>query len=540
MDVSPGGDTEFTKTTHLYLALRSIREVDRLLIKVKNRSQLLQSICDTLIKNRSYYNAWIVLVDESNRVLETVEAGLGDDFRPMRVRLERGVFTECGRRALAQDAVIVVDEPYDSCADCPLSNMYSGRSAMTVRLEHEGQVYGLLCVSIPRPFTVHEEEHELLREIAGDIAFGLSKISLEEELKENQQSFQDLVEHSSTGILIVQKGTIIYRNPEQERISGSFHGVGEKMDFDDVHPDDRAKVKQLYRKVISGKEKTVDTDLRIYPTGKMDSRANMKWVFFRASDIDYKGKKAVLINMIDITEAKELEQLVVVKDKMTSLGHIAAGVAHEIRNPLSGINIYLNTLESLLDESNNPEMIMRIIGQIQSASQKIESIIRRVIDFSKPSEPKLVLSDINGPTEEAIALSSVTMRKRGITIHKSLAAGLPQCYIDPTLIEEVVLNLINNAAEAMRNSDGEKLIMVSSKVENGFVSLRVSDSGPGIPPELRTKVLEPFYTTKKSGTGIGLSLCYRIITDHGGSLKVGQSKWLGAEFVVKLPTGGRK
>jgi PAS domain S-box-containing protein len=528
---------EENKTEHLYRALRSIREVDRLLIKEKDRSRLLQAICDTLIKNRSYYNAWIVYVDETGRVIETAEAGLGAHFEPMRERLRRGRFTECGRRALGRESVVVVDEPYDRCSDCPLSEMYSGRSAMTVRLENEGQVYGLLCVSLPRPFTANEEEHELLREIAGDIAYGLNKIALEEELRENRQSFQDLVENSSTGILIVQDGVVVYRNPVQETISGSFHDVGERLVFDNVHPEDREKIEDLYEKVRSGAEKTIRTNLRFYPTGKTNHRANVKWVYFQASDIDYKGRPAVLINMIDITESKELEQLVVVKDKMVSLGHIAAGVAHEIRNPLSGINIYLNTLENVLGDSSNPEMTARIIEQIQSASRKIESIIKRVIDFSKPGEPRLELSDINTPVEEALALTSVTMRKREVSVTAALSDDVPRCYIDPTLIEEVVLNIVNNAAEALEGAGGDKRILVTTRAENENVVLTISDSGPGIPPELRTKVLEPFFTTKGNGTGIGLSLCYRIVSDHGGTLTVGQSEWSGAEFVIRLPAG---
>ena len=125
-------------------------------------------------------------------------------------------------------------------------------------------------------------------------------------------------------------------------------------------------------------------------------------------------------------------------------------------------------------------------------------------------------------------------------IVSALADDLPQCYIDPTLIEEVLLNLMTNAAEAMRNQEGDRLIEVASGMQNGLVYVRVSDSGPGIPAQLRTKVLEPFYTTKKSGSGIGLSLCHRIITDHGGHLEVGSSRWSGAEFVIKLPVGRRE
>ncbi len=530
-----GADTPHDKIEHLYLALRSIREVDRLLIKVKDRPRLLQEICDALIRNRSYYNAWIVLIDDSGRVLSTAEAGLGEGFRPMVERLRGGRFTECGRRALGRPKVVVVNDPYESCTDCPLSEKYSGRSAMTVRLENAGKVFGLLCVSLPRPYAENEEELELLQEIAGDIAYGLNKLALEEDLEANRQRFRDVVESSPTGILIVQDDQVVYRNPEQERISGFRNKVDTELEIDNVHPDDMAEVRKAYQRVRSGEVGTLEADFRVYPAGKMNSRADMKWVYCRASRIEYRGADAVLINMVDVSRTKELEQLVMVKDKMASLGHIAAGIAHEIRNPLSGINIYLNTLENVLGDPDNLEIQRKILRQIQSASRKIELIIKRVIDFSRPAEPKLVLADVNRPIKEALDLSSVAMRKNGVRLIKSLEEDLPRCQIDRTLIEEVVLNLITNAAEAMKNSEGEKIIEVASTSSDGFVTVKVSDSGPGIPADLRTKVFEPFYTTKRKGTGIGLSLCHRIITDHGGNLAVGASKWSGAEFVIKLP-----
>jgi PAS domain S-box-containing protein len=523
------------KIEHLYLTLRSIREVHRLLLRMKNRSQLLQAICDALVENRSYYNAWVVLLDDSNLVLETAESGLGDAFGPMLERLRRRELTECARRALDRHSVVVVNDPYDACDDCPLSGNYSGRSAMTVRLEHEGVVYGLLCVSMPRPFTENDEELELLQEIAGDIAYGLSRFALEKSLEKNRRRFRDLVENAPTGILIAQDGIIVYRNPEQARISGPHHDVNSKLEFDNVDPDDVEKVQEFYERIASGARPTIDTDFRFYVSGRTHDRADMKWVYCRANAIEYKGKKAVLINMIDMTRSKELEQLVLVKDKMASLGHIAAGIAHEIRNPLSGINIYLNTLENYLDGAEHPEMTSKILSQIQSASRKIESIIKRVVDFSKPSEPRLDLTDVRKPIEEAVELSSVTMRKQGVKIQMTLSDDLPQCYIDPTLIEEVLLNLMTNAAEAMRNQEGDKFIEVASTMEDGFVLITVSDSGPGIPAQLRTKVFEPFYTTKKTGSGIGLSLCHRIISDHGGSMSVKTSRWSGAEFAITLP-----
>jgi signal transduction histidine kinase len=261
----------------------------------------------------------------------------------------------------------------------------------------------------------------------------------------------------------------------------------------------------------------------------------MKWVYCRTSLIEYQGKEAMLINMMDITRVKELEHLLRIQDKMTSLGRVAAGIAHEIRNPLSGINIYLNALEKIYDKAASLDKVKGILEQIQSASQKIEFVIRRVMDFSKPSTPKFVETDLNQPIEAAIELCLVSLRKRGIEFEKDLAHDLPPCEIDPNLIEQVILNLITNASEAMKKVDGAKKIGVTSSLKKNRIVVMISDSGPGVPSNIRDKIFDPYYTTKSESTGIGLSLCQRIIIDHSGFLVISKSKWGGAKFTVSIP-----
>jgi signal transduction histidine kinase len=276
-------------------------------------------------------------------------------------------------------------------------------------------------------------------------------------------------------------------------------------------------------------------EFRFYPEGKMDSRSDMKWVHCRASLIDYRKKEAILVCMMDVTRAKELERLLIVQDKMASLGRVAAGMAHEIRNPLSGINIYLNTLVKLYDRGESLDKVIGILNQLQSASGKIESVIRRVMDFSRPSAPRLDLTDINQPIEEAIKLTAVTLRKSGIKIDTALAQDLPTSLMDPHMIEEVIVNLITNAADAMKNLATGKRVRITSSVQNKQILVTFSDSGPGVPLGLRDKIFDPFYTTKPDSTGIGLSLCGRIIADHGGSISVHTSQWGGGEFIMRLP-----
>ena len=169
------------------------------------------------------------------------------------------------------------------------------------------------------------------------------------------------------------------------------------------------------------------------------------------------------------------------------------------------------------------------------ASHKIESVIRRVMDFAKPGEPRLAFIDLNRPITEALNLSAVTLRKSGVELERVLAEDLPPCKADAALIEAMAMNVLNNAAEAMKQMETGKKIVVTSSVEGESVILTISDSGPGIAPEVRDKIFDPYFTTKSDGTGIGLSLSHRIVTDHGGSLTVTDSDLGGAEFRIEFP-----
>jgi PAS domain S-box-containing protein len=405
---------------------------------------------------------------------------------------------------------------------------------------HENKVGHLeVCYLEQRPESEEEpflkEERILLDAIAERAGKIIERTQAERSLQESEKRFRDLVENSLVGIFIIQDDQVVYKNPELDSLLGPVPKEFNLVAYTNIHPTDTEKVKQGFHNLSSGKSRKLDMEFRFYPEGKMDSRSDMKWVHCRASLIDYRKKEAILVCMMDVTRAKELEHLLIVQDKMASLGRVAAGMAHEIRNPLSGINIYLNTLVKLYNKGEGLDKVIGILNQLQSASGKIESVIRRVMDFSMPSAPRLDLTDINQPIEEAIKLTAVTLRKSGIKIDTALAQDLPTSLMDPHMIEEVIVNLITNAADAMKNLTTGKRVRITSSVQNKQILVTVYDSGPGVPLKLRDKIFDPFYTTKPDSTGIGLSLCGRIIADHGGSISVHTSQWGGGEFVMRLP-----
>ena len=147
--------------------------------------------------------------------------------------------------------------------------------------------------------------------------------------------------------------------------------------------------------------------------------------------------------------------------------------------------------------------------------------------------------NLNQSISEAINLSAVTLRKKGIKTETSLSENLPDCYGDSHLNEQVILNLINNANKAMNKEDDTNIIKITSYSENQIIFIRVGDSGHGVPLKMKDKIFDPFFTTHSDGSGIGLSLAQRIIADHGGTISVGASELGGAEFTIELPVEKR-
>ena len=394
---------------------------------------------------------------------------------------------------------------------------------------------------------VHKELKQRVKEQTAELVASNEKLKqeiiehkqTERAFRESENRFRNLIESSPVGICIIQQNKIVYQNSSLKRLLGSLPENFENHVLDYLHPEDVEKCKKFYRQITCKRDQTSEVDFRFYPLGKKDCKVSLCWVRCHAILVDYQGEDAILLNMTDITRAKEMEHLLTIEQKMSSLGHVAAGIAHEIRNPLTGINSYLYTLEDLCDSEiiagDKIEMIKQIVRQFQLASDKIEAVIKRVLDFSRPSIPKMDLIDLNQCIEETLNLSAIMLRNNDIKLEKSLEPDLPKCYGDSHLIEQVIVNLINNASRAMGKNQKAKRIRIDSFRKKKSLYIQVSDSGPGIPTELKHQVFDPFFTTGKDGSGIGLSIAQRIIADHNGTIEILKSKWGGATFRVQLP-----
>ena len=362
-----------------------------------------------------------------------------------------------------------------------------------------------------------------------------------ESLETSEERFRSVVQTASDAIISVDaQDHIVFWNRAAENIFGYTADEVIGRDAAMLLPESlRALYVQMAEQVMPQPSDGAQSEM-------MGLRKDGSEFHMELSRSSWRSRDGVFYTAIvrDISGRVEMEQLLRLQEKMASLGRVTAGIAHEIRNPLTGINSYMYSLRNGIEAgiADGPErsMLLSIADEIQGASNKIEGVIRRVMDFAKPGMPKLSLININQPIEEALKLSAATLRKSGITVEQELSESLPLCRADLQMIEQVMLNLITNAVQAMQGMSGEKYLELRSSASDGHFVVTVGDSGPGIPPQDRAKIFDPFYTTKSDGSGIGLSLCQRIITDHRGTLSIGVSRWSGAEFRIELPAADPK
>lgn len=225
------------------------------------------------------------------------------------------------------------------------------------------------------------------------------------------------------------------------------------------------------------------------------------------------------------------EQLVQ-SEKMAAIGQLISGVAHELNNPLTAILGYSQLLASS-DEVG--QIGAEYIEKLHKQAQRTHRIVQNLLSFSRQQKPERLTINLNQILEDTLALRDYDLRVNNIQIHRDFAPDLPETAADPHQLQQVFLNILNNAVDAVLDRDQRGEIWVRSSMENHQIVIQITDSGPGVQDP--TKVFNPFYTTKPvgKGTGLGLSICYGIISEHGGTVQVQNSPPRGATFTVTLP-----
>jgi PAS domain S-box-containing protein len=246
--------------------------------------------------------------------------------------------------------------------------------------------------------------------------------------------------------------------------------------------------------------------------------------------------------MRDVSERKRLEDQardlyhqLLQAEKLAALGQTISGVAHELNNPLATIL----TCAERLSQRDLDDQTRRGLDTILSESERAARIVRNLLTFARKRHTTRAMVDLNQVVRETLALRSYDQRVSNISIIEALAAGLPQVFADPHQVQQVLLNLVINAEQAMLSAKGRGTLVLHTwhNLERESVVLEVSDDGPGVPEDVQPKIFDPFFTTKEvgKGTGLGLTVAYAIVQEHGGRITLRSEPSGGATFAVELP-----
>jgi two-component system NtrC family sensor kinase len=249
---------------------------------------------------------------------------------------------------------------------------------------------------------------------------------------------------------------------------------------------------------------------------------------------DDAGMRQVVCHYKDITEEKDLQAQLLQSEKMAAVGTLAGGVAHEINNPIGAIMAFS---QLLMQDAKEGSTLHDFLGEIEESAKRCKKIVASLLNFSRPSRGERRSVNLAQVVEQSLFLLRTQFKRAQVTTTVEFGENLPLVVGDANQLQQVVMNLISNAWQALEDVGGGTLDITANLIPDEWVDLVVRDTGPGIPERHLDKVFDPFFTTKAEGkgTGLGLSISYGIIKDHGGTIEVDSQAGVGTTFTVRLP-----
>jgi two-component system sporulation sensor kinase A len=370
-----------------------------------------------------------------------------------------------------------------------------------------GDMFATLCAIDTKPYTFTDENILLLQSMASFLAYVI-------ELERTEDLYRQLVEMSPDGILVQSEGKIVYINPAGGALFGapSQELIG-KLTSDLIKQnddDDTKETRDIYEQRLV--------------------RFDGEWMNVETTEnsLSYQGKPATQFMIRDISDRKLMEDALRKSEKLSVVGQLAAGVAHEIRNPLTAVRGFIQLLQS--KNEDNRKYCEFILSEID----RINFIVNEFLLLAKPQKIIFRLRDPRDLLKNVITLLETQAIIKNIEIVTQFPSDLPLIECEENQIKQVFVNILKNAIEAM--SSGGKITIQVRMLQPDKLLFRFIDEGSGIPEDRLFKLGEPFYTTKEKGTGLGLMMSYKIIEEtHQGTMKISSEMNKGTTVEIVLP-----
>ena len=522
--------------------LSSVHKISSLLTRPVALDTVLTAIVEETAHVFGYDRVAIYLISKDGKRLEC-KYEIGFTPEEMEIAFQRPFHLErhaCIEILVVKTGQTIYIRDYDADSrvtylDRKVSAKQNRFATIAVPLHLRESVIGLIEADRGGyPLVLTEEDIQHLSIFANQASIIIENTRLYEQLVNERNFAENVVESSPNCILVVNCDETIrtinemtedFFGLEKERVLG--RAASEVFE---------GPVAEIIREAIDGR---ITDSRELVIKQKQGGRAVLGVSSSQLRSRDGTVLGAVLIAR-DLTEAKRSEEWMRRMDRLTSLGQLSAGIAHEIRNPLASINFNIQLLPKRL---NLDEKSKKLIENSLVGVDRIKSLVKGMLDFSRPAPPLLKRNSIRHAIEESVSLLESQIKKNGIRVETDFEGEAPDIVFDSRQIQQVFVNLLLNAMESMPAGG---TVNIRSRVEQTqtegerFLVIHVSDTGVGIPRKDFSKIFDPFFTTKPEGTGLGLSITHKILEQHGALIDIRSREGIGTTFILKFPLDSDK
>lgn len=514
---------------------QALIDIGKELASITDLDHLLDRMLEISREVFRFENAIIRLRTDDGQSLRTVASfGYSAESTEPLLRVGRGVM---GRVAGSGEPILIEDltqsEDYVAGID-------DARSELAVPLIARDRVIGVFNVESPRPCAFNRTDCDALLTMAGQAAIAIENARLYRDLRSMSRANEELHQVNDRILQSVSLG--IYTVDQQLRITswnkrmGRMSGISAQKALGksvlELFPvlEEEGVAGRLRRVLSTGEPEK----LRILHRGRAGENRLQKR---RLAPLKDDGETiGVVVIVEDITEFEKLMAQTIQSEKLAEVGRMSAGIAHEINNPLAVISYAGQLL--LRDEGLDADQ-HELLERIDSEVSRLKTLTSGLLSFSGTATGDRKNTDLNMVLEDVLVLLGYEINRKQITLVRDYV-DLPEVSVDSNAFKQVFINLILNAVQAMEK--GGELRLSSCTYAEAGVKFSIADNGPGISEELRDKIFEPFFTSRKDGegTGLGLYICRKIVNDHGGDLRLKKGAGTGCCFEILLPVAGEK
>ncbi|NNL77230.1 MAG: PAS domain S-box protein, partial [Desulfobacterales bacterium] len=447
------------------------------------------------------------------------------------------------RVAQSNEYTMYEDLP-DECPDeiCLLERESIASIAYVPINSKENKTFGVIRIGSKKPMYFDREQKNVLELIGNRIGVAIENAMLQEQYIKSEKKYRTLFNSDPHPIFILDSKTFEILDMNQ-RAQDSYGYTREELlnlPFLEIGVEHDEELAQGLKNLTEN-QSLLFTKKRHYRKGRKPFYVNVNMGFAK-----YGERNVIIVSTTDITEAVEKETQLIQAGKMTTLGVMAAGMAHEINQPLNVIQVcadfFLKMLKrgAKIDDDDLRTMANDIVANVERAT----GVIKHVRDFARQSDLVHSKVNINDPIKDVFKVLGHQLKVHDIDVQVDLDPDLPYILAEHNRLEQVFINLVSNAIDALDekgkqpgSADSPKQLLIKSFSDDGQVTVHVADTGTGMTEEVKNKIIEPFFTTKKvgKGTGLGVSISYGIVKDYGGSIEIESQVGTGTTFKLMFP-----